>query len=114
MHRSISRSLMAESLTLYSRHQLNSRDVDAPSPFAEPLNASPHLRWHPLRGEWVTYAAYRQGRTFLPPPEYNPLGCDHWTRRIRPNSRTETGMSPFSITAFPSLGGSDHGSRRPR
>jgi UDPglucose--hexose-1-phosphate uridylyltransferase len=33
----------------------------------------PHLRWHPLRGEWVTYAAHRQGRTFLPPPEYNPL-----------------------------------------
>ena len=45
----------------------------APSPFAEPLNASPHLRWHPLRGEWVTYAAYRQDRTFLPPPEYDPL-----------------------------------------
>ena len=47
--------------------------TDAPSPFEEPLNANPHLRWHPLRGEWVTYAAYRQNRTFLPPPEYNPL-----------------------------------------
>jgi UDPglucose--hexose-1-phosphate uridylyltransferase len=31
------------------------------------------MRWHPLRGEWVTYAAYRQNRTFLPPPQYNPL-----------------------------------------
>jgi UDPglucose--hexose-1-phosphate uridylyltransferase len=31
------------------------------------------LRWHPLRNEWVTYAAYRQDRTFLPPPEYNPF-----------------------------------------
>ena len=45
---------------------------------AQPLRraaerAAPHLRWHPLRGEWVTYAAYRQDRTFLPPPEYNPL-----------------------------------------
>jgi UDPglucose--hexose-1-phosphate uridylyltransferase len=31
------------------------------------------MRWHPLRAEWVAYAAYRQDRTFLPPPEYNPL-----------------------------------------
>jgi UDPglucose--hexose-1-phosphate uridylyltransferase len=59
-------------LTLYSRRPIDP-NVSAPSPFAEPLNGSPHLRWHPLRGEWVTYAAYRQGRTFLPPPEYNPL-----------------------------------------
>jgi UDPglucose--hexose-1-phosphate uridylyltransferase len=59
-------------LTLYSRRPLGA-DVTAPSPFPEPLHASPHLRWHPLRGEWVTYAAYRQARTFLPPPEYNPL-----------------------------------------
>ena len=34
---------------------------------------NPHLRWHPLRGEWVAYAGHRQHRTFLPPPEYNPL-----------------------------------------
>ena len=59
-------------LTLYSRRPIDP-NISAPSPFAEPLNGSPHLRWHPLRGEWVTYAAYRQGRTFLPPPEYNPL-----------------------------------------
>lgn len=59
-------------LTLYGRRPLDANLV-APSPFAEPLGAAPHLRWHPLRGEWVTYAAYRQGRTYLPPPEYNPL-----------------------------------------
>jgi UDPglucose--hexose-1-phosphate uridylyltransferase len=58
-------------LTLYANHPLT---FDAaPSPFAEPLPGSPHMRWHPLRGEWVTYAAYRQNRTFLPPPQYNPL-----------------------------------------
>ena len=45
----------------------------APSPNAQPVSPNSHLRWHPLRGEWVTYAAYRQNRTFLPPPEYNPL-----------------------------------------
>ena len=35
--------------------------------------AESHLRWHPLRGEWVAYAGHRQHRTFLPPAEYNPL-----------------------------------------
>ena len=59
-------------LTLYSRRPL-SGNLAAPSPSSEPLRGSPHLRWHPLRGEWITYAAHRQDRTFLPPPEYNPL-----------------------------------------
>ncbi|MCL6554592.1 MAG: galactose-1-phosphate uridylyltransferase [Firmicutes bacterium] len=35
--------------------------------------AHPHLRWHPLRGEWVIYTAHRQARTFLPPSESCPL-----------------------------------------
>jgi UDPglucose--hexose-1-phosphate uridylyltransferase len=60
------------SLTLYGREKPRING-DVPSPFAEPLDAQPHLRWHPLRGEWITYAAHRQGRTFLPPPDYNPL-----------------------------------------
>lgn len=59
-------------LTLYSRHPI-SPDLVAPSPSPEPIAANPHLRWHPLRAQWVAYASYRQGRTFLPPPEYNPL-----------------------------------------
>lgn len=59
-------------LTLYSRRPIAAVE-SAPSPNREPVGASPHLRWHPLRGEWVAYAAHRQGRTFLPPPEYNPL-----------------------------------------
>lgn len=61
-------------LTLYSRRPLSGISA-APSPFAEPLNANPQLRWHPLRGEWVAYAAFRQNRTFAPPPEYNPLAA---------------------------------------
>ena len=60
------------SLTLYGRQPLDTR-MPVPSPFPDPLIATPHMRWHPLRGEWVTYAAYRQDRTFLPPPEYNPF-----------------------------------------
>lgn len=59
-------------LWLYSNAPLD-EGMAAPSPFAEPLVANPHMRWHPLRGEWIAYASYRQDRTFLPPPEYNPL-----------------------------------------
>jgi UDPglucose--hexose-1-phosphate uridylyltransferase len=59
-------------LTLYSRRPLTG-EYTSPGAFDQPLKGSPHLRWHPLRGEWITYAAYRQDRTFLPPPEYNPL-----------------------------------------
>ncbi|MDZ7963286.1 MAG: galactose-1-phosphate uridylyltransferase [Aulosira sp. DedQUE10] len=59
-------------LTLYSRDPIPN-DIKAPSPSNEPVQANPHLRWHPLRGEWVAYASHRQGRTFMPPPEYNPL-----------------------------------------
>jgi UDPglucose--hexose-1-phosphate uridylyltransferase len=72
MHKTALRKPDGRDLLLYSSRPLHVQG-GAPSPFAEPLGARPHLRWHPLRGEWVTYAAYRQTRTFLPPPEYNPL-----------------------------------------
>jgi UDPglucose--hexose-1-phosphate uridylyltransferase len=81
-------------LTLYSRQPIDPA-ITAPSPFAEPLNASPHLRWHPLRGEWVTYAAYRQGRTFLPPPEYNPLGVT-----TDPAHPTEVPAGDWDVAVF--------------
>jgi UDPglucose--hexose-1-phosphate uridylyltransferase len=60
-------------LLLYSRRPIDER-LTAPSPSPDPSTANAHLRWHPLRGEWVAYATHRQNRTFLPPPEYNPLG----------------------------------------
>jgi UDPglucose--hexose-1-phosphate uridylyltransferase len=59
-------------LHLYSRKPISGQ-LEAPSPSAEPLKANPHLRWHPLLGQWVSYASHRQNRTFLPPAEYNPL-----------------------------------------
>lgn len=49
---------------------------------AEPFRPAPHLRYHPLRGEWVVYAAHRQGRTFLPP------------RSTAPCARAGKGASP--------------------
>jgi UDPglucose--hexose-1-phosphate uridylyltransferase len=57
-----------------------------------------------LRGEWVTYAAYRQGRTFLPPPEYNPLAVT-----TDPAHPTELPAGDWDVAVFdnrfPALGG---------
>jgi len=81
-------------LTLYARQAL-ARDLAAPSPSAEPVAAHPHLRWHPLREEWVTYAAFRQDRTFLPPPEYNPFAP------TRPGGmQTEVPAGEWDIAVF--------------
>ena len=59
-------------LILYAREPLP-ESLAAPSPAAAPFASNPHLRWHPLRGEWVAYAGHRQHRTFLPPSADNPL-----------------------------------------
>jgi UDPglucose--hexose-1-phosphate uridylyltransferase len=82
-------------LTLYARAPIDDAPAQAPSPFAEPLAGTPHLRWHPLRGEWVTYAAYRQGRTFLPPPEYNPLAV-----MTDPANPTEVPAGDWDVAVF--------------
>ncbi len=82
------------SLTLYARAPIG-QVGPAPSPFAEPLGRFPHLRRHPLRGEWITYAAHRQDRTFLPPPEYNPLAV---TRD--PAAPTELPPGAWDIAVF--------------
>jgi UDPglucose--hexose-1-phosphate uridylyltransferase len=98
-------------LTLYSRQPIDPA-LQAPSPFPDPLNGSAHLRWHPLRGEWVTYAAYRQGRTFLPPPEYNPLAVT-----ADPANPTEVPAGEWDIAVFdnrfPSLGQAEGAARPP-
>ncbi len=59
-------------LWLYGRQPVEVTG-EIPSPSPDSVDAHPHLRWHPLRGEWVIYAAYRQNRPFLPPPGFNPL-----------------------------------------
>jgi UDPglucose--hexose-1-phosphate uridylyltransferase len=81
-------------LTLYSRFPIN-KDIIAPSPSNDPVQANPHLRWHPLRGEWVAYASHRQGRTFMPPPEYNPLAP---TRN--PEFPTELPQGKYDVAVF--------------
>jgi UDPglucose--hexose-1-phosphate uridylyltransferase len=81
-------------MTLYSGRPIP-EGIVATSPFAEPQHANPHLRWHPLRGEWVTYAAFRQNRTYQPPPQYNPLAP---TRD--PDHPTEMPAGDYEIAVF--------------
>lgn len=81
-------------LTLYSRFPI-APGIIAPSPTNEPVQANPHLRWHPLRGEWVAYASHRQGRTFMPPPEYNPLAPT-----TNPEFPTELPQGKYDVAVF--------------
>jgi UDPglucose--hexose-1-phosphate uridylyltransferase len=81
-------------LTLYSSRPI-AADLAATSPFLEPQRANPHLRWHPLRGEWVTYAAYRQNRTYQPPPQFNPLAVT-----VDPDNPTELPAGEYEIAVF--------------
>ena len=82
------------SMTLYSQAEIT--DVaPAPSPFLEPQQANPHLRWHALRGEWVAYAAFRQNRTFQPPPQYNPLAVT-----VDPANPTEMPVGNYEVAVF--------------
>lgn len=92
-------------LTLYSRRPL--ADDIGPSLLEAPEGLNPHLRWHPLRGEWVAYAAYRQTRTFHPPPEYNPF-----LPSGDPANPTELPPGDYDIAVFdnrfPALTGASH------
>jgi UDPglucose--hexose-1-phosphate uridylyltransferase len=94
MYRQYLRKPDGRSLTLYSRTPIDP-NLQAPSPSTDPIQASPHLRWHPLRGEWVAYASHRQGRTFMPPPEYNPLAPAQ-----DPQYPTELPIGDYDIAVF--------------
>ena len=59
-------------LWLYARRPI-SDDVVSSVADMGPYQPSGHMRWHPLRGEWVIYSGARQHRTFLPVAANNPL-----------------------------------------
>lgn len=63
-------------LTLYSRRPILC-NVVAPSPSSEPAAANPHLRWHPLRGEWIAYTGYQRNPSFLAVAEIKDLAAAH-------------------------------------
>jgi UDPglucose--hexose-1-phosphate uridylyltransferase len=85
------------SLWLYGREPIP-EGITAPSPVSEPSARSSHLRWHPLRSEWVAYATHRQERTFLPPAEYNPLAPT-----FDPSQPTEVPAGAYDVAVFENL-----------
>jgi UDPglucose--hexose-1-phosphate uridylyltransferase len=84
-------------LTLYARAPIVGK-IQAASPKITPVDPNPHLRWHPLRAEWVAYAGHRQNRTFLPPLEYNPLAPS-----TDPAHPTEVPPGPWDVAVFDNL-----------
>ena len=84
-------------LHLYARQPIICVD-SAPSPLAAPTSSASHLRWQPLRGEWVAYAPHRQSRTFLPPAEYNPL-----RPTTDPSYPTELPRGGYDVAVFDNL-----------
>jgi UDPglucose--hexose-1-phosphate uridylyltransferase len=84
-------------LILYGRRPV-SVDIVAPSPSSAPFTPNAHLRWQPLRGEWVAYATHRQHRTFLPPAEYNPLAPER-----DPAHPTELPAGDYDVAVFENL-----------
>jgi UDPglucose--hexose-1-phosphate uridylyltransferase len=97
VHKRVLRKPDGRQLILYSHRELPA-DLEAPSPNATPLPHRNHLRWHPLRGEWVAYASHRQNRTFLPPAEYNPL-----SPTVDPEHPTEVPAGDWEVAAFENL-----------
>jgi len=59
---------------------------------------NPHMRWHPLRAEWVAYAFHRQKRTFLPPADFNPLAVT-----TNPEEPTELPPGDYDVAVFENL-----------
>jgi UDPglucose--hexose-1-phosphate uridylyltransferase len=84
-------------LILYSRHPISDK-IAATNPKHDPITGQPHLRWHPLREEWVAYASHRQNRTFLPPKEYNPLAPT-----TSADFPTELPAGDYDAAVFPNL-----------
>jgi len=84
-------------LRLYSRRPISDTIASPPSsPEGAPANS--HMRWHPLRSEWVAYAGHRQARTFLPPAEHNPLAPSN-----DPDRPSELPVGDYDVAVFDNL-----------
>ena len=93
MYRRTLRKSDGRALILYGRAPLEDH-IDAPSAGASE-SPNPHLRWHPLREEWVAYAGHRQARTFLPGPDDDPLAPSTDSRRP-----TEVPAGSWDVAVF--------------
>lgn len=85
-------------LYLYSNHAMDAEKIVATNPKNDGAKANPHMRWHPLRKEWVVYASHRQNRTFLPPKDYSPLKVSSDV-----NNPTEMPIGNYQVAVFENL-----------
>jgi UDPglucose--hexose-1-phosphate uridylyltransferase len=83
-------------LILYARAPIDPAITAPAAGLARSRHA--HLRWHPLRGEWVVYADHRQDRTFLPPAAANPLAPT-----TDPAHPTEVPAGGWEVAVFENL-----------
>ena len=96
MHRAFYTKPDHRGLWLYSRKPIAAIEPESIlSPGDGAISRAAHLRWHPLRGEWVIYAAHRQDRTFMPGPESNPLA-----RSADPQRPTELPVGQYDVAVF--------------
>jgi UDPglucose--hexose-1-phosphate uridylyltransferase len=84
-------------LRLYSRRPISDAIASPPSA-PEGAAANSHMRWHPLRREWIAYAGHRQGRTFLPSAEHNPLAPSN-----DPDRPSEIPVGDYDVAVFDNL-----------
>ncbi|MBA3498992.1 MAG: galactose-1-phosphate uridylyltransferase [Myxococcota bacterium] len=82
-------------LVLYGRAPIDAAEAPAAGQAGDRAS---HLRYHPLRDEWIVYAGHRQHRTFLPPPEWNPLAAT-----IDPAHPTEVPRGNWDVAVFENL-----------
>lgn len=91
-------------LVLYARAPIDA-SIAPVAPLGDSGPPNPHLRFHPLRGEWIAYAGHRQHRTFLPTD--NPLA-----RTTDPKNPTELPAGEYDVAVFenrfPTFHGSSH------
>jgi len=84
-------------LTLYGNSPIKCAAM-APNPSPPSAAAGSHMRWQPLRGEWVAYAPHRQSRTFLPPADFDPL-----RPTVDPTLPTELPAGEYAVAVFDNL-----------
>jgi UDPglucose--hexose-1-phosphate uridylyltransferase len=97
MHKKNLKKPDGRSIYLYSNEEIRD-DIKPTNPINDGTKPNPHMRWHPLRKEWVIYASHRQNRTFLPPKDYSPLKVS--TDEKNP---TEMPQGDYQVAVFENL-----------
>ena len=64
-------------------------------PAADVVRGGSQVRYDPLTGEWITMAAHRNDRTFLPPADQDPLGPT-----VPGGFPTEIAESSYDVVVF--------------